>query len=121
MNNTLETNDEISRDIPNIDKLVGAAAETGQKVASQVSEKMTETVHAVRDLTDRAATAVKDGYEKVTEKAGDAYKQGRKAAGRWEQSLEDSIQKRPILTLVIATGVGCLLGMFLKGNSKNSR
>jgi ElaB/YqjD/DUF883 family membrane-anchored ribosome-binding protein len=40
--------------------------------------------------------------------------QVRQAADQWRQGLEQCIQEKPIQTLLVAAGVGLLLGLLIK-------
>jgi ElaB/YqjD/DUF883 family membrane-anchored ribosome-binding protein len=46
--------------------------------------------------------------------AADKYKKSRDAAMRWEHHLESHIAEKPLQSLLIAAGVGFLVGMLWK-------
>ena len=83
------------------------AGETTQSLrdsASQVGQSLRDAGSQVRD----AAT---DKYNQLREQAADYYETGRQRAEEWEQSLEAYVQEKPIQSLLIAAGVGMLLGI----------
>jgi len=69
----------------------------------------------------QATEKLKDTAERVQERIGDIkdqaneyYEQGRQRAQEWEQSLEDYVREQPIKSLLIAAGVGLVLGAIWK-------
>ena len=50
----------------------------------------------------------------MREQAADYYEHGRRRASEMEQSLEQYVQEKPIQSLLIAAGVGMLLGILRK-------
>jgi ElaB/YqjD/DUF883 family membrane-anchored ribosome-binding protein len=46
--------------------------------------------------------------------ASDYYQQGREQAIVWQEQLEQQIREKPIQSLLIAGGVGVLLGILLR-------
>jgi len=74
-------------------------ANAGQSAGDQVRE----TASQVRD-------AAQEKFNDLRDQAADYYEQGRQRAMEWEHSLEDYVQQQPIKSLLIAAGVGALLG-----------
>ena len=58
--------------------------------------------------------ALKRKYEELRDQASEYYEQGRRRAMEMEQGLEQYVQEKPIQALLIAAGVGMLLGMLWK-------
>jgi len=71
-----------------------ANAETGdfKERAGAIANKLRETSGAIRD-------EAKESFEK-----------GRETVRHWEESLEREIQDRPLRSILIAVGVGWLIG-----------
>src|SRR5439155_1511881 len=84
----------------------GTSGTTGGigETASQVQENLREMGGQIRDQATQA-------YSELRDQAADYYEQGRQRAQEWEQSLEEYVQQKPIQSLLIAAGVGMLLGM----------
>lgn len=84
----------------------GQAGTTGQlkDTAQQVQENL-------RDLGGQVRDAATEQYQNLRQTASDYYEQGRQRAQEWEQGLEQYVQEKPIQSLLIAAGVGMLLGI----------
>jgi ElaB/YqjD/DUF883 family membrane-anchored ribosome-binding protein len=65
-------------------------------------------------MVDRAAELAGEAQE-VIRQAGDIaseyYEQGQKAVAHMENTLEQSIRDRPLQSILIAAGVGMLMGL----------
>ena len=75
--------------------------------AKEVKDNLRELGSQVRDTATQQ-------YEQLREQATDYYQQGRDRAMEMEQSLEQYVQEKPIQSLLIAAGVGMLLGVLWK-------
>lgn len=91
----------------------GQAGEAAS-AASQVGQQL-------RDLGQQARQAATQKYEKLRgqaeeyyEQAQDYYQQGREKAVEWEQGLEQYIHEKPLQAVLIAAGVGVILGLLWK-------
>ena len=78
-----------------------------KEAASQVGQNL-------RDLGSQVRDTATQQYEQLRQQAGDYYEQGRQRAMEMEHSLEQYVQEKPIQALLIAAGVGMLLGMIWK-------
>jgi ElaB/YqjD/DUF883 family membrane-anchored ribosome-binding protein len=77
------------------------------QAADRVRDKAAEVSQHLKD----AAT---DKYTEVKDRATNAYNQGRETAEQWEQSLESYVQEKPLQAVLLAAGVGLLLGLLWK-------
>ena len=84
-----------------------SAQETFKDTANQVSQSLRDGATQVRD-------AAQEKLRQVRDQANDYYEQGKDRAREWEQGLESYIQEKPIQSLLIAAGVGMLLGVLWK-------
>jgi ElaB/YqjD/DUF883 family membrane-anchored ribosome-binding protein len=75
--------------------------------ASQVGENL-------RDLGGQVRDAARDKYEQVSGDARAFYDQGRDMAHEWEEGIESFVRDKPLQAVLIAAGVGLLLGTFWK-------
>jgi ElaB/YqjD/DUF883 family membrane-anchored ribosome-binding protein len=57
-----------------------------------------------------ADDAAQEKFNEMRDQASEYYEQGRQRAMEWEHSLEDYVQQQPIKALLIAAGVGAMLG-----------
>jgi ElaB/YqjD/DUF883 family membrane-anchored ribosome-binding protein len=81
----------------------GSATGAAEQVRSQVSE----VAGQVRD-------AAREKFEHLRDGAADYYEQGREKAQEWQHGVEQYVQEQPIKALLIAAGVGVLLGILWK-------
>ena len=87
---------------------VGAQVrDKAQEVGAQVCDKAQEVGAQVRD---KAQEMVRQGEET----ASDYYQQGRQQMEALENTLEDGIRAKPLQSVLIAAGMGMLLGLLLK-------
>ena len=82
--------------------------------ASQVSAKVSEISDRVKDAGNRAADAVRDQYGHLEHRAKETYQRARQTGQDWERGIENYVQRQPLVSLLIAAGVGVLLGWFWK-------
>jgi len=78
-----------------------------RETAQQVQENLRNLGSQVRDTATQQ-------YGQLRDQATQYYEQGRQRATEMEQSLEQYVQEKPIQALMIAAGVGMLLGVLWK-------
>ena len=64
-----------------------------------------------RDTTQEVSTQITETTRHVGEAASQVYEQGRQQLAGLEQSLEENIRAKPLQSVVLATGIGLLLGL----------
>ena len=77
-------------------------------------ESAEQVQQGLRDMGSHAREAAAEQYKNIRDQARDMYDEGRERAMEWEHSLERYVQEKPIQSLLIAAGVGLLLGMLWK-------
>jgi ElaB/YqjD/DUF883 family membrane-anchored ribosome-binding protein len=82
--------------------------------AANLTDKASEMGQNLRDLGGQVRDQAREKYEQISDQARNYYDQGRETAQQWEQSLEQYIQEKPLQSLMIAAGVGMLLGVLWK-------
>jgi ElaB/YqjD/DUF883 family membrane-anchored ribosome-binding protein len=75
--------------------------------ASQVQQNL-------RDMGGQVREAATDQYNQLRDQAQQYFEDGRVRAQEWEQSIEQYVHEKPIQSLLIAAGVGVLLGILWK-------
>ena len=68
------------------------------------------------DLAGVAESARKDvrrELERVREKAGEMMDRGRESVERVRESVSDRVRERPLTSVLVAGGIGLLLGMLV--------
>jgi ElaB/YqjD/DUF883 family membrane-anchored ribosome-binding protein len=87
---------------------------TGAGGQGDLKNKATEVGQNLRDLGSQVRDVARDKYDELREQAGNYYSQGRERAQEWEQSLESYVQEKPIQAVLMAAGIGVLLGLLWK-------
>ena len=80
------------------------------KHSAEFQKKATELGHDVKDLGGIGGKLATDTAHIAEERISEYYKEGIKKAKGLEGNLETEIRKNPIRSLLVATGVGLLLG-----------
>ena len=83
----------------------------GGEATAQLRDTAQQVQQNLRDLGGQARTVATQQYEQLRQQATDYYQQGRDRATEMEQNLEQYVQEKPIQSLLIAAGVGMLLGI----------
>ncbi len=92
-------------------------AGTGESSASDQADlrnKAAEVSENLRDLGGQVRNAARDKYEQLSGEARAYYDQGRDMAQEWEQGIESYVREKPLQAVLIAAGVGLLLGALWK-------
>jgi ElaB/YqjD/DUF883 family membrane-anchored ribosome-binding protein len=79
---------------------------------------MQEIGAQARDLAEGLGSQIKEGAQEamhqVSTSAVQLARQGREAGGQLEKTLEDAIREKPLQAVLIAAGIGMLVGLLLK-------
>jgi ElaB/YqjD/DUF883 family membrane-anchored ribosome-binding protein len=81
----------------------GNVGEQVRDAATQVSQNLREAGSQLRDQAQ-------EKYNQLRDSASQYYEEGRQRAQEWEQNLESYVQEKPIQSLLIAAGVGLVIG-----------
>lgn len=82
--------------------------------ASNLKESAAQVGENIRNLGSQVRDQATQQYEQIRDQASEYYEQGRQRAMEMEQSLEQYVQEKPIQALLMAAGVGLLLGILWK-------
>jgi len=88
----------------------GDTTSTGQSIKDSAGQ----VTQSLRDMGSQVRDQASEKYNQLRDQAADYYQQGRQRAEEWEQGLEQYVQEKPIQSLLIAAGVGMLLGILWK-------
>jgi ElaB/YqjD/DUF883 family membrane-anchored ribosome-binding protein len=88
------------------------AANQGQ--GASLTDQAQQVGQNLRDLGSQVRDQAREKYNQLSDQARDYYDQGRQKAQEWEQGLESYIQEKPLQAVLIAAGVGVLLGLLWK-------
>jgi len=105
-----------------LNRHVKAASHEVGKAVADVSEDVGSVVHAVRDragtavhevrkTADRVVRAVEDKCEQAGHAARETFEHGRDRVRHWENDFEGAVRSRPLVSLLIAAAIGCVVGM----------
>ena len=86
----------------------------GQQEQANLRETAAQVGENLRDIGSQVKDQATQSYEHMRDQASEYYEEGRRRAMEMEQSLEQYVQEKPIQSLLIAAGIGMLLGMLWK-------
>ncbi len=94
----------------------GSELQGGQQQGEGAGMKETaaQVQQGLRDLGTQARDVAGQQYDHLRQQATDYYEQGRARAEEFERGLEQYVQEKPIQSLLMAAGVGMLLGILWK-------
>jgi ElaB/YqjD/DUF883 family membrane-anchored ribosome-binding protein len=79
--------------------------------AADVTESVGNIGRDLRDLGSNVKHAATEQYEQVRDRAKDYFESGRQRAEDFEHGIEGYIQDEPLKSVLIAAGVGLLIGV----------
>jgi ElaB/YqjD/DUF883 family membrane-anchored ribosome-binding protein len=82
--------------------------------AGNLKESAAKVRENIRNIGSQVRDQATQQYDQRREQAGEYYEQGRQRAMEMEQNLEQYVQEKPIQALLMAAGVGLLLGILWK-------
>jgi ElaB/YqjD/DUF883 family membrane-anchored ribosome-binding protein len=85
--------------------------EKPEEAHSHFREKAGDAARSFREATTEAKKAAGEGLGQLRHTASDCLAQGRDRAQAVGQTLQHRVQEQPISSLLMATGIGFLLGV----------
>jgi ElaB/YqjD/DUF883 family membrane-anchored ribosome-binding protein len=79
-----------------------------------MKEQAQQVGQNLRDLGGQVRDAAREKYQQLSEQAQEYYQHGRQKAQEWEEGLESYIQEKPLQAVLIAAGIGVLIGLLWK-------
>ena len=86
----------------------------GQGAQGGLAESATQVGENLRNIGGQVRDAATERYNQLRDQATQYYDQGRERAREWEESLESYVHEKPLQAVLIAAGVGVLLGLLWK-------
>jgi len=87
----------------------------GAERGMPVQERVQEIGAQAREWAEGVGSQIKEGAQEamhqVSASAAQLSKQGRAAAGQLEMTVEDAIREKPLQAVLVAAGVGMLVGL----------
>jgi len=91
-----------------------SGGQAGQGTAANLKDKATEVASNIRDMGSNAYEAATQKYDDLKETATEYYQAGREKAQQWESQIESYVRDQPIKSLLMAAGVGIIVGAIWK-------
>ena len=82
----------------------GSATEVLKHTATEIGQN-------VREMGGEMSDLAQEKYSNFRDQASEMYKKGRKKAADLEEGVEEFIKEKPIKALLIAGGIGLLVGL----------
>lgn len=95
-----------------------AATPTSSKSVDDLRHQTQEAGRAVAQKAEQLGDEIVEKAQQLGEQGREAasayFEQGRQQAEAWEQELERQIREKPLQSIIIAGGIGLLLGVLLR-------
>jgi ElaB/YqjD/DUF883 family membrane-anchored ribosome-binding protein len=69
-----------------------------------------ENTDSLKDKASKMADKLRETGSEIYDEAKDSFEHGRRTVRHWEETLEQYIQEKPVRSILIAAGVGWLIG-----------
>jgi ElaB/YqjD/DUF883 family membrane-anchored ribosome-binding protein len=92
----------------------GPSSSSMGTLRDQAQEAGRDVAHRVQQVGEEIAEKAQHLKQHGREIASEYYQQGREQAAIWEHQLEEQIREKPIQSLLIAGGIGLLLGLLCR-------
>lgn len=98
------------------DPVSDVSGEQGQGGGSteQLKQSAQQVGQDLKNLGTQARDAAGQAYGQVRDQAGEYYEQGKQKITEYQGELESYIREQPVKSLLIAAGVGLVLGILWK-------
>lgn len=98
--------------MPRIDEAKDAG--TKPSPGEQIREVASDVGGKLRDAGAQVREAASQKFEELRNHASECCEQGRERAEQWEQNIESYVREKPVKALLLAAGVGFLMGAIWK-------
>ena len=89
-------------------------ANQGESATANLRDTASQVGQQLRDVGSQVKDAAREQYNNLRDQASGYYDQGRQMVEQYTDSLEQYVQEQPIKSILIAAGVGVLLGILWK-------
>ncbi len=93
---------------------VEKAAAESDNTLEQLRSQAVRVKEDVEELGHIAKDVAREKYEELREHAGDYVKAGRAKAKEWEENIEGQIREHPVRSILIAAGIGLVVGLLIR-------
>ncbi len=94
-----------------MDQGQSGGGEQGQGGQANLKESAAQVGENLRNLGSQVRDQATQQYDQLRNQATEYYEQGRQRAMDMEQNLEQYVQEKPLQAVLIAAGVGVLIGI----------
>jgi ElaB/YqjD/DUF883 family membrane-anchored ribosome-binding protein len=84
-----------------------------ERASDRLGQQARDMGANIKDMGNSAKDAAREQIDRVRDTATEYYEQGRERFMEAEDSLEEYIREQPIKSVLIAVGIGFLVGKFL--------
>lgn len=78
----------------------------------ELRKKFHETLQNLREIGDQIKALSYEEFNDLSNRVLESYGRRRQQVDAWERELTDSVHKNPLQALLIAAGLGMLVGFF---------
>ena len=89
---------------------VNQIKETAGQVGQQLRDMGTQAKSVAQEQMGQIREQATQYYDQSRDMAQQYYEEGRQRAMEWEQGLEDYVRQQPVKAVLMAAGVGLVLG-----------
>jgi ElaB/YqjD/DUF883 family membrane-anchored ribosome-binding protein len=90
-----------------------AMSPANERAADRLGQQAKDVGANLKEMGNSVKDAAQEQIERVRDTAADYYEQGRERFMEAEDSFEEYVREHPIKSVLIALGVGYLIGKFL--------
>ena len=98
-----------------VTKIADDARDKFDDVSTEVRKGAERATKEIREGYDRASTAAREGYEDVSHRMQKGYKRVRKDFDSLSSDMNEYVKDNPGKSVLIAAGIGFLLGLVFRG------
>jgi ElaB/YqjD/DUF883 family membrane-anchored ribosome-binding protein len=95
----------------NVPTTTAPESRSAEERREHVREPSRDIRQQAQDLTTQGKEAAAEYYQQGKDVATEYYQQGREQMQIWQQQLEGQVRQKPLQSLLIAAGIGLLIGL----------
>lgn len=101
-----------------VDDGIEAARERFEEAAEDLERRARKTQRELRRQAERVGTAAREKYDAAVEGVKEGYARVRQDVGKLSSDVNDYVRDNPGKSLLIAAGVGFLVGLLVRGGRR---